>query len=43
MITLDGVRTHGVYLFNGNPCLDGAVNAYLATGFPPAGDLTCTR
>lgn len=43
MITLDGVRTHGVYLFSGNPCVDGAVNAYLATGVPPAGDLTCTR
>jgi pimeloyl-ACP methyl ester carboxylesterase len=43
MVTLDGVRTHGVYLFNGNACVDSAVNDYLVTGALPAGDLTCTR
>src|SRR5262249_15185653 len=43
MVTLDGVRTHGVYLFQGNACVDGAVNAYLTTGALPASDLTCTR
>ena len=43
MITLDGVRTHGVYLFQGNACVDGAVNAYLVTGALLAGDLSCAR
>jgi len=41
MITLDGVRTHGVYLFRGNGCVDDSVNAYLNTGVLPGGDLTC--
>src|SRR6266511_3633591 len=41
MITLAGVRTHGVYLFRGAGCVDDAVNAYLATGTLPAHDLTC--
>ena len=40
---LDGVPTHGVYLFQGNPCVDGAVNAYLATGQLPGRDLDCPR
>jgi hypothetical protein len=43
MVTLDGVRTHGVYLFNGNACVDAVVNGYLIAGTLPAGDLTCTR
>jgi len=43
MVTLDGVRTHGVYLFNGNACVDDTVNDYLTAGTLPAGDLTCTR
>ena len=43
MITLQGVRTHGVYLFRGSACVDGAVNAYLATGVLPARDFSCSR
>lgn len=43
MVTLDGVRTHGVYLFNGNACVDDAVNGYLTSGTLPTGDLACTR
>jgi hypothetical protein len=42
MITLAGVRTHGVYLFRGPGCVDDAVNAYLNTGTPPARDLVRT-
>jgi hypothetical protein len=42
-VTLDGARTHGVYLFNGNACVDDAVNGYLTAGAPPASDLTCFR
>jgi len=42
MITLAGVRTHGVYLFQGAGCVDDAVNAYLNTGTPPVQDLVCT-
>jgi hypothetical protein len=41
MITLDGVRTHGVYLLYGNACVDGAVDAYLNTGVLPDADLSC--
>jgi TAP-like protein len=41
MITLDGVRTHGVYLFKGNGCVDDTVNAYLNTGTLPTKDTTC--
>jgi len=43
MITLSGVRDHGVYLFRGATCVDTAVNAYLDTGSLPATDLTCTE
>ncbi|HEY7485274.1 MAG TPA: alpha/beta fold hydrolase [Streptosporangiaceae bacterium] len=43
MITLQGVRTHGVYLFQGAACVDDAVNAYLNTGTPPAHDIGCPR
>jgi hypothetical protein len=42
MIILQGVRTHGVYLFRGSACVDGAVNAYLDTGVLPSRDLSCT-
>jgi pimeloyl-ACP methyl ester carboxylesterase len=42
MITLQGVRTHGVYLFHGSACVDGAVNAYLDTGVLPSADMSCT-
>jgi hypothetical protein len=41
MITLDGARDHGVYLFRGSGCVDTTVNAYLDTGRLPAADLTC--
>jgi hypothetical protein len=43
LITLDGVRTHGVYAFAGSGCVDDAVNAYLRTGALPADNLTCAR
>ena len=42
MITLQGARTHGVYLFRGSACVDTAVNAYLDTGVLPSGDMSCT-
>lgn len=41
MLTLAGVRTHGVYGFFGSPCVDEKVNAYLGTGTLPAHDETC--
>jgi len=41
MITLEGARDHGVYLFRGSACVDTAVNAYLTTGALPASDLHC--
>ena len=43
LITLAGVRTHGVYLFQGAPCVDDTVNAYLDSGVLPTHDLVCTR
>jgi pimeloyl-ACP methyl ester carboxylesterase len=43
MITLDHVRTHGVYLFRGAACVDESVNAYLNTGVLPGGDQRCTE
>jgi hypothetical protein len=43
MITLQGVRTHGVYLFRGSACVDTAVNAYLGTGVLPSADMSCTN
>ncbi|OJF10111.1 alpha/beta fold hydrolase [Couchioplanes caeruleus] len=42
MITLAGVRDHGVYLFRGSACVDTAVNTYLVSGNLPASDLTCS-
>ena len=42
MITLQGVRTHGVYLFRGSACVDTAVNAYLDAGVLPSHDMSCT-
>ena len=41
MLTLAGVRTHGVYGFFGSSCVDEKVNAYLGTGSLPAHDETC--
>lgn len=43
MITLQGVRTHGVYLFRGSACVDNAVNGYLNTGVLPAHDFSCAK
>ncbi len=43
MITLDHVRTHGVYLFRGVACVDDAVDAYLDTGVLPAADRHCAE
>jgi pimeloyl-ACP methyl ester carboxylesterase len=43
LITLDHVRTHGVYLFRGAACVDDAVNAYLDTGILPTADQHCTE
>jgi pimeloyl-ACP methyl ester carboxylesterase len=43
MVTLAGVRTHGVYLFAGASCVDDTVNGYLNTGTLPTRDLVCTR
>jgi pimeloyl-ACP methyl ester carboxylesterase len=43
MITLDNVRTHGVYLFRGAACVDEPVNAYLTTGALPLSDEHCTE
>jgi pimeloyl-ACP methyl ester carboxylesterase len=43
MITLDHVRTHGVYLFRGAACVDDAVNTYLDTGILPTTDQHCAE
>ena len=43
MITLDHVRTHGVYLFRGATCVDDSVNAYLDTGVLPPADRHCVE
>jgi pimeloyl-ACP methyl ester carboxylesterase len=43
LVTLEDVRTHGVYLFQGAACVDDAVNAYLDSGALPARDLSCVR
>ena len=43
LISLRGVRTHGVYLFAAASCVDDTVNAYLRTGVLPATDLSCTK
>jgi pimeloyl-ACP methyl ester carboxylesterase len=43
LITLDDVRTHGVYGFWGSACVDDTVNGYLRTGVLPARDVTCAR
>ncbi|GHA03720.1 alpha/beta hydrolase [Streptomyces echinoruber] len=43
LVTLRGADQHAVYGVFGSSCADSAVNAYLATGRLPAGDLTCER
>ncbi|WP_212670978.1 alpha/beta hydrolase [Streptomyces sp. A2-16] len=37
LLTLDGVIAHGVYGVYGDACVDGTVNAYLASGRLPPG------
>lgn len=41
LVTLRGADQHAVYGVYGSPCVDAAVNAYLATGRLPATDITC--
>ncbi|MET9869107.1 MULTISPECIES: alpha/beta hydrolase [unclassified Streptomyces] len=41
LVTLRGADQHAVYGVYGVPCVDDAVNAYLATGRLPARDLDC--
>jgi pimeloyl-ACP methyl ester carboxylesterase len=43
MIIADELRTHGVYLLRGGPCVDDTVNAYLNSGRLPGRDLRCAR
>jgi hypothetical protein len=43
MITLPDTIAHGVYLFEGNPCLDTTVNRYLLDGILPEHDVTCPK
>ncbi|GAA2221134.1 alpha/beta hydrolase [Streptomyces amakusaensis] len=41
MVTVKGGEGHAVYLLNRSACADRAVDAYLATGELPAGNVTC--
>ncbi|MFI2200443.1 alpha/beta hydrolase [Streptomyces sp. NPDC020192] len=43
LVTLRGADQHAVYGVFGSSCVDATVNAYLTTGRPPAGDVTCSR
>ncbi|MFD9096899.1 alpha/beta hydrolase [Streptomyces collinus] len=43
LVTLRGADQHAVYGVFGSPCVDTAVNAYLADGRLPHRDLTCSR
>ncbi|MFF8726941.1 alpha/beta hydrolase [Streptomyces sp. NPDC015171] len=43
LVTLRGADQHGVYGAFGSSCVDGEVNAYLATGRLPTGDVSCPR
>ncbi|BCM65229.1 MULTISPECIES: alpha/beta hydrolase [Streptomyces] len=43
LVTLRGADQHGVYGTFGSTCVDTTVNAYLATGRLPSGDVTCPR
>ncbi|MEU6670337.1 alpha/beta hydrolase [Streptomyces sp. NPDC046727] len=43
LVTLRGADQHGVYGAFGSACVDTTVNAYLATGRLPAGDVSCPR
>jgi pimeloyl-ACP methyl ester carboxylesterase len=41
LVTLHGADQHAVYGVYGEPCVDDAVNAYLATGRLPGRDIDC--
>lgn len=41
MVLAAGGEGHGVYLADPTSCANAPVNAYLATGRLPAGDVTC--
>ncbi|MFD3694873.1 alpha/beta hydrolase [Streptomyces sp. NPDC058646] len=41
MVLVEGGEGHGVYLADPNSCANEHVNAYLATGRLPAGNVTC--
>ncbi|MBZ4321197.1 alpha/beta hydrolase [Streptomyces huiliensis] len=43
LLTLQGADHHGQFGEYGNACVDGRVNAYLATGRLPATDTTCPK
>ncbi|MCD7440562.1 alpha/beta hydrolase [Streptomyces lincolnensis] len=43
LVTLRGADQHAVYGVFGSSCVDTTVNTYLATGRPPAEDVTCDR
>ncbi|MGW2638183.1 alpha/beta hydrolase [Streptomyces sp. NPDC001348] len=43
LVTLRGADQHAVYGVFGSSCVDTTVNAYLATGRLPAGDVACER
>lgn len=43
MLTLAATVAHGAYLFEGNTCLDSAVNRYLLTGARPNRDTICPK
>lgn len=43
LVTLRGADQHGVYGYVGSACVDGAVNAYFATGRLPERDVSCDR
>lgn len=42
LVTLQGAFRHGVYLFDGNSCVDKLVDQYLLAGTLPSTDPTCT-
>jgi hypothetical protein len=43
LVTLRGADQHAVSGVFGSPCVNATVNACLATGRPPADDVTCSR
>ncbi|MGK5639520.1 alpha/beta hydrolase [Streptomyces sp. URMC 126] len=43
LLTVEGAEHHGLFGEYGNACVDGRVNAYLATGRLPASDGVCPK